>query len=151
MTPVTIRAATIGLLLVALTACAPSGSGTAAPAPSHADAGVVLARSGGITGASDTVTVSPDGHWTRSDAQGTQRSGQLTEAQRSRLRTLAASPRLRAETDRPTTATTCRDSFNYAVIVGEIRISYVDCPTDAPRPETAASIVALLTEATNGS
>jgi hypothetical protein len=150
MTSATIRAATIALLPVVLTACARSGRGATAP-PSRADAGVVLVRSGGIAGASETVTVEPDGHWTHSDAQRKQRSGQLTEDQRSRLRTLAASPRLNNESNRPTTATTCRDSFNYAVIVGEIRISYVDCPTDNARPETAASIVALLTEATNGS
>jgi hypothetical protein len=138
----------IGLLLLAPAACgaAPSERGsTSGPT----DVRVVVVRSGGIAGGSDTITVQPQGQWTRVDDSGRQRSGRLTDDERTRLRALAGDPGLSAEASRPTTPSNCRDGFNYALTVGSTRVGYVDCAGEEFRPETAVSIVYLLTKATS--
>jgi hypothetical protein len=91
--------------------------------------------------------VEPAGRWTRT-GRGERGSGQLTADQRARLSSLAADPRLIAESTASRAPTRCRDALNYALQVGSIRVNYVDCPSDPDRPEVAMSIVDLLTAAT---
>ncbi|MGC9671191.1 hypothetical protein ACNTMW_32175 [Planosporangium sp. 12N6] len=149
MPSVPLRAAALALLLlVAPTACTRSGPDPVAPTGAPPNQDVVMVRTGGFAGVHDTVTVSADGRWTSSDAQGRTVSGRLTEAQRDRLRTLAADPRLRDEASRATATTACRDSFTYTVTVRETRLGYEECPGGPARPETTGEIVDLLTEAT---
>ncbi|MFU8854303.1 protealysin inhibitor emfourin [Micromonospora sp. SL1-18] len=164
-------AAALVALLVPIAACAQSGETgttptsapptapttapisppTTAPAAGTEPAGkpgvdVVLTKSGGIAGVKDTVTVTPDGRWTKVDRAGATRTGQLDPADLDRLRRLTADRRLLAEGT--ATATECSDAFTYQLTVGAVTTGYVDCsPKDAP-PATAA-VVELLTQATD--
>jgi hypothetical protein len=137
----------IGLLLLTPASCA---GATGEPGSTAGPTGVrvVVVRSGGIAGGSDTITVEPQGQWTRVDDSGKQRSGRLTDDERTRLRALAGDPRLTAEAAQPTTPSNCRDGFNYALTVDSTRVGYVDCTGEKVRPETAMSIVGLLSKAT---
>jgi hypothetical protein len=106
-----------------------------------------MVRSGGLAGIRDEITVDPSGAWTATDRAGNRRTGQLTDAQRSTLQGLAADPRLREEAGRAPGTTHCADVYTYALIINAMRISYIDCPTDADRPEAARAIVTLVTGA----
>jgi hypothetical protein len=137
----------IGLLVFVLPACSRAGSEPSSP-PEPAGARVVVTRSGGIAGVNDTIILEPAGQWTRIDRAGERHSGQLTDAQRARLTALATDPGLIGESAPPAASTRCRDAFHYALTVGSIRVSYVDCPADGALPVTAMSLVDLVTEAT---
>jgi hypothetical protein len=108
---------------------------------------VVVERTGGIAGLQDTITVQPDGHWSRGSKRGSPGTGQLTADQRDRLRALATSPKLRDEATRKrSTAFVCSDAFLYTVTVGSLKVSYEDCG-GGNTPETASQIVSLVMSA----
>jgi hypothetical protein len=151
--------AVAALLFTSLTGCArpddpvvqtspgasstPDGSGTS----SAADQTVVVERTGGIAGMQDTVTVQPDGHWTRGSKYSSAGTGQLSDEQRSRLRALVNNPKLRDEaTRKASTGFVCADAFQYTVIVGAMKIRYEDCGNNSS-PETASQIVTLVMSA----
>lgn len=140
----------LAALLTPLAGCARADDEPAGPAPAALPAvEVVLTKSGGITGLTDTVTVHPDGRWTKVDRSGASRSGQLTAADLDRLRQLATDPRLAAEAAVTVPATMCADAFNYRLMVGQTTTSYVDCPPDATPPPATRAVVDLLTRATD--
>ncbi|NJC68589.1 hypothetical protein HC031_02450 [Planosporangium thailandense] len=158
-----IRAVPVGLLLFTLAACAGTNGGRApaadptgsavqptnsASSPAAPDTRVVVVRSGGLAGIRDTITVEPQGQWTRVDSAGNQHTGRLTDDDRNRLRALVGAPGLRAEAGAAATTTRCRDAYLYSLTVGSTHVSYADCPGDANRPQSAASIVGLLLKAT---
>ena len=135
------------LLLVALVGCARHSDPPSSPSSPSSPAGdvtVVVHRTGGIAGFDDTVTVEPDGRWTATSRRASARSGQLTDAQRDQLRTLAADPRLEREAGTGPGKTKCADAFNYTVTVGSRRVAYTDCPTDPGPPPAASAIAALV-------
>ncbi|MEU1809383.1 hypothetical protein [Micromonospora aurantiaca (nom. illeg.)] len=142
--------AAVAALLVPLVGCARTDAPpatlpqvTALPATE-----VVLVKSGGIAGLTDTLRVTPDGHWTRTDRAGAATEGQLAEADLTRLRQLAADPRLAAEAAVTVPATMCADAFTYRLTVGTATVGYVDCPPQATPPAATAEVVDLLTRAT---
>jgi hypothetical protein len=156
--------ATAAVLFVSLSGCARSGPGgetvpQSSPAPSSSEVTspvpstpvsqtVVVERTGGIAGLQDTITVQPDGHWSRGSKRGSPGTGQLTADQRDRLRTLASSPKLRDESTRKrSTAFVCSDAFLYTVTVGSLKVSYEDCGGSNTTPETASQIVNLVMSA----
>lgn len=143
-----VAAATLAALLTTIAGCAQAGSTPADPATAPPAVQVVLTKSGGIAGLKDTVTVTPDGHWTKVDRSGASRTGQLTAADLDRLRRLAADPRLTAEATATGPATMCADAFTYQLTVGPTTTGYVDCPPQAAPPATTAAVVDLLTRAT---
>jgi hypothetical protein len=151
--------AVAALLFTSLTACArtdnpvvqtspgasttPDGSGTSGTV----DQTVVVERTGGIAGVQDIVTVEPDGHWTRGSRRSSAGNGQLSDDQRSRLRALATSPKLRDEATRKvSTAFVCSDAFQYTVTVGDTKVRYEECGTNST-PETASQIATLVMSA----
>ncbi|WP_244879794.1 protealysin inhibitor emfourin [Micromonospora aurantiaca (nom. illeg.)] len=109
---------------------------------------VVLVKSGGIAGLSDTVRVEPDGHWTRTDRGGASREGQLAAEKLTRLRQLAADPRLAAEAAVTVPPTMCADAFTYRLTIGPNQVGYVDCPPETTPPAVTAQVVDLLNGAT---
>ncbi|GAB3075093.1 hypothetical protein GCM10027186_33820 [Micromonospora schwarzwaldensis] len=145
-------AVAVAAVLTPLAGCAradaPAPVGPAATPPPGVE--VVLVRSGGIAGLSDTVTVRPDGHWTKTDRAGAARDGRLTDADLDRLRQLTADPRLAAEAAVTVPATMCADAFTYRLTVGPTTSSYVDCPPQATPPAATAEVVGLLTRVTGG-
>ncbi len=141
-----VAAAVVAVLLTPIAGCAQAGGGSASTAPPAVQ--VVLTKSGGIAGLQDTVTVRPDGHWTRVDRSGASRAGQLTDADLDRLRQLAADPRLTAEATATTPATMCADAFTYRLTVGETTTAYVDCPPQPTPPPATQALINLLTQAT---
>jgi hypothetical protein len=163
--------ATAAVLFVSLSGCArsepggetvpqtspaPSSSEVTSPAPATPSTSsvptaaaqtVVVERTGGIAGLQDTITVQPDGHWSRGSKRGSPGTGQLTADQRDRLRALATSPKLRDEATRKrSTAFVCSDAFLYTVTVGSLKVSYEDCGGNNT-PETASQIVNLVMSA----
>ncbi|MFF3864366.1 hypothetical protein [Micromonospora sp. NPDC001898] len=112
----------------------------ASPAPA---ARVVVRRSGGFAGGSDTVTVEPDGRWTAVDHAGTRRTGQLTAADLDRLRRLAAEPRL-TEGGTADAAGRCSDAYEYRLTVGTATIDWTDCPVAGTPPQAASALAALV-------
>jgi hypothetical protein len=152
-------AALAATLLLALSACAnTTGAGvgsspnTSPPpntSPNTSPAGVALSlvRTGGFIGVKDEITVDPSGAWTATDRAGHRRTGQLTDAQLTALRSLAADPRLRQEATRVQGPTKCADVYSYALTVDSMRVNFIDCPTDADRPEAARAIITLVTQA----
>jgi predicted small lipoprotein YifL len=149
------RLSVAAVLFVSLSGCARNGPAVETPpeappsgaATSAADQTIVIERTGGIAGVQDMITVTPDGHWTRGGKRGSPGTGQLTDAQRGRLRTLANSPKLREEASRKaSTALICSDAFQYTVSVGSVKVSYADCGGNTT-PETAGQIVNLVMSA----
>ncbi|WP_141684524.1 protealysin inhibitor emfourin [Micromonospora sediminicola] len=143
-------AAAVAALLVPLAGCARTDAPTstlpqATPLPGVE---VVLVKSGGIAGLTDTITVHADGTWTTTDRAGAEREGRLAEADLDRLRQLAADPRLTAEAAVTVPATMCADAFSYRLTIGPTTSSYVDCPPQATPPAATAEVVDLLTRAT---
>jgi predicted small lipoprotein YifL len=126
---------------------APGASPSAGNGPGGAAAGplVVLQKTGGLAGVRDTVTITDDGTWTHTDKSDKATSGHLTADQLSRLKSLAADPRLAQEATAPTSRSNCADAFVYSLTVGATRIGYSDCPGDAKPPATAALIALLST------
>ncbi|MET8833761.1 protealysin inhibitor emfourin [Micromonospora sp. NPDC004540] len=147
-----VAATLLAALLTPLAGCAQTGGGPASDGPAPATATpavpVVLTKSGGIAGLQDTVTVQPDGRWTRVDRAGASRTGQLSDADLDRLRQLAADSRLAAEATATVPATMCADAFSYRLTVGPTTTGYVDCPPQATPPPATAAVVDLLTRAT---
>jgi hypothetical protein len=142
-------AALLAALLTPLGGCAQTGEDPARDGPAALPAvEVMLTKSGGIAGLTDTVTVRPDGRWTKVDRSGASRDGQLAAADLDRLRRLAADPRLSAEAAATVPATMCADAFSYRLTVGATTTKYVDCPPEATPPATTAAVVDLLTRAT---
>jgi hypothetical protein len=143
----TTRIAVLTLAVLALlAACAKNPGGAMNSAsPSATDPVVSLVRTGGIAGIADKVTIARDGSWTATDRAGTQRTGQLTEQQRESLRSLAADPRLREESKRTQGPSRCADIYQYTLTVDEVRISFLDCPTDEDLPVAAKAVIALVT------
>ncbi|WBC12771.1 hypothetical protein O7600_16435 [Micromonospora sp. WMMA1998] len=143
-------AAAVAALLIPLAGCARADAPTstlpqATPLPGVE---VVLVKSGGIAGLTDTITVHADGTWTTTDRAGAEREGRLSEADLDRLRRLAADPRLTAEAAVTVPATMCADAFSYRLTIGPTTSSYVDCPPQATPPAATAEVVDLLTRAT---
>ncbi|MCW3813042.1 hypothetical protein ONA91_01030 [Micromonospora sp. DR5-3] len=130
------------------TPATPAATATGTGAPGRPGVDVVLTKSGGIAGLEDTLTVTPDGHWTRVDRAGASRTGQLSPADLDRLRQLTADPRLVAEGS-ATTTTTCADAFTYRLTVGPVTTGYVDCPPEVTPPAATAAVVELLTGLTD--
>ncbi|WP_167667139.1 hypothetical protein [Micromonospora narathiwatensis] len=110
---------------------------------------VVLTKSGGFAGLDDTVTVTPDGRWTKVDRAGATRTGQLDAGDLDRLRQLTADRRLLAEATATAPVSTCADAFTYQLTVGAVTTSYVDCSSDRTPPAATAAVVELLTQATD--
>jgi hypothetical protein len=139
---------TAAVLFGSLTACARTDEPPVESPPSPAaDQTVVVERTGGIAGVQDTVTVDPDGHWTRGGKRGSAGTGQLSDDQRSRLRALAGSTELRDEaTRKASTGFVCSDAFQYTVTVGATKVRYEECGTNST-PETAGQIVTLVMKA----
>ncbi|MEU1966681.1 hypothetical protein ABZ541_10205 [Micromonospora sediminicola] len=143
-------AAAVAALLVPLAGCARTDAPTstlpqATPLPGVE---VVLIKSGGIVGLTDTITVRANGTWTKTDRAGAEQDGRLAEADLDRLRQLAADPRLTAEAAVTVPATMCADAFSYRLTIGPTTSSYVDCPPQATPPAATAEVVGLLTRAT---
>lgn len=135
------------LLALPVAGCAgTTGADSGSSAGSQADLPVTITRTGGLAGVTDRVTVDPTGHWVRTDRSGRTVSGNLTTAQRDRLRQLAGDPRLRTEAGTTASPGPCRDAFTYTVAVGNLAVSYVDCPGQ-PAPAVGSSIVAELADA----
>jgi hypothetical protein len=160
MTPPAARRVALAATLVVLTGCAAPdttsstpGARTASPvgpSPSVASSPAVaatLVRTGGQLGVNDVVVVDAQGHWTDTDQDGKQRSGQLTPQQQNELTELTKSPAFASEAARPTTAPLCMDAYIYTITAGRAVVSYVDCPDDTTRPPTAMAITKLLTGA----
>jgi len=125
-------------------------SGTAAPSRNTTNETVTLVRSGGIAGLTETITVQPDGKWQRGNGRSVERTGRLTSAQLSKLKALAADPRLDAEADRLAPGTNrCNDAFTYLLNVDSKLIRYEQCGQGEP-PKVTMEIVTLLQSATSG-
>ncbi|MEU2699170.1 MULTISPECIES: hypothetical protein [Micromonospora] len=142
-------AAAVAALLLPLAGCARTDAPpvlTDGPSPLATE--VVLVKSGGIAGLSDTVRVEPDGHWTRTDRGGASREGQLAAEKLTRLRQLAADPRLAAEAAVTVLPTMCADAFTYRLTIGPNQVGYVDCPPETTPPAVTAQVVDLLNGAT---
>ncbi|QLQ38219.2 hypothetical protein [Micromonospora robiginosa] len=143
-------AVTLTAALVPLAGCAradtPAPVGPAATGLPGVE--VVLVRSGGIVGLTDTITVRPDGSWTKTDRAGAARDGRLDGSDLDRLRRLAADPRLLAEAAVTVPATMCADAFSYRLTIGPTTVGYVDCPPQATPPAATSELVGLLTGAT---
>ncbi len=142
-------AAAVAALLLPLAGCARTDAPpvlTDGPSPLATE--VVLVKSGGIAGLSDTVRVEPDGHWTRTDRGGASREGQLAAEKLTRLRQLAADPRLAAEAAVTVPPTMCADAFTYRLTIGPNQVGYVDCPPETTPPAVTAQVVDLLNGAT---
>lgn len=125
------------------TTAAPATAGTPGTATR-----VVLVRTGGIAGMRDTVTVEPDGRWTRADRAGGTRTGRLNTTDLSRLRQLLADPRLTAETTATADPGDCADAFAYRLTANARTTGYVDCDSGPDRPPATAAVVQLLTRVT---
>ncbi|KAB1912063.1 hypothetical protein, partial [Micromonospora sp. AMSO31t] len=122
-----VAATLLAALLTPLAGCAQNGATPASGGPAPATAApVVLTKSGGIVGLKDTVTVQPDGRWTRVDRAGTSHTGRLSDADLDRLRQLATDSRLAAEAAATVPATMCADAFSYRLTVGPTTTGYVD-------------------------
>lgn len=124
-----------------------SASPTAAPAPTKAsplpaNTRVVVNRSGGFAGRSVTLTVEPDGRWTR-DGAGGRSTGRLTDDRRTRLRALVTDPRLVGESGMYLTQG-CADSYLWQVTAGPVRVTYMECLARAKQPPVSSSIVELI-------
>lgn len=111
---------------------------------------VSLVRSGGFAGLRDEIAVDPDGAWRSTGESKGRRAGRLTEAQRADLARLAAYPRLRDESARSPGSSRCSDAYTYALTVGTVRVSFVDCSADTGTPPAAAALVAFVTRAVWG-
>ncbi|WP_431877195.1 hypothetical protein [Micromonospora marina] len=141
--------AAVAALLVPLAGCARTEAPpviTDGPSPLAAE--VVLVKSGGIAGVRDTVTVRPDGHWTKTDRTGASQEGRLAVADFARLQRLATDPRLAAEATATENPDNCADGFTYRLTVGPAESGYVDCGPAARQPAVTAEVVELLTRAT---
>ncbi|MCW3839206.1 hypothetical protein ONA70_03725 [Micromonospora yasonensis] len=157
MRTIPVATALVAALLTPVAGCAQAGGDNSAPAAGSDSATapsgstgreVVLTKSGGFVGLMDTLTVRPDGRWTKVDRSDNRRTGQLTAADLDRLRQLTADPRLTAEATATGPATTCADAFTYRLTVGPTTTGYVDCPPEATPPPATAAVVELLTRAT---
>lgn len=145
-----LAAAAAAALLVPLAGCARTDAPpvlTDGPSPLPATE-VVLVKSGGIAGVKDTVTVRPDGHWTKTDRTGAPQEGRLAETDLARLRQLATDPRLATEATETKGPDNCADGFTYRLTVGPAESGYVDCGPAARPPAVTAEVVELLTRAT---
>lgn len=117
------------------------------PKPAPTNVRLVVTRSGGFAGRQDTVTVEPDGWWTRAARGAGPRTGRLTNTQRAKLRALLADRKLAGESG-TWLSTRCRDSFTYTVSAGPVKTTYVDCPSDGTVPPVSGAIAALVFDAT---
>ena len=124
----------------------PSSPSVTAPSPSRRAEGVELARSGGFTGESVTITVRPDGTWQRDG-----RKGKLAAATMAELQELIADPRLMTEADRkPATAGRCNDTYTYVLVVKFQLIHYDQCPGNGDKPAATIAIINLVEGSTRG-
>jgi hypothetical protein len=146
MTRVTRTAALALVVLTLVSACGGNpGAAMDSASPSATDPVVSLVRTGGFAGVNDRVSIAGDGSWTVTDRTSAQRTGRLTEQQRDSLRRLAADPRLGQESKRTQGPSRCADVYQYVLTVNEVRISFIDCPTDADLPEAAKAVIDLVT------
>lgn len=132
------------VLMLLLTGCATAQNPGATPTtPSKGDpVPVTVEKTGGFAGVKETITVDETGKWTKAGT-----SGRLTVAQSQQLQLLASDTKLAVEAAEVRPQTKCRDSFEFAVTVGNTTVRYVDCPTDGPPPAVASQIVSLVTSA----
>jgi hypothetical protein len=131
---------------------APSAATGAPPAAPGSPPRITVRRTGGFAGVEESLVVRPDGVWAwgggsrGADQRGAPRSGRLTAAQRAELARLATSPALAREARQKPSPPQCADGFNYALTVGAMSVSWVDC--DPAIPPTAVAITNLLATAT---
>jgi hypothetical protein len=140
--------ASIATTLILLSGCADNAGGVVnSSSPPATDAVISLVRTGGIAGVHDELMVDKDGSWTTTDRTGTRRTGRLTDDQRAALRSLTADPRLAHESTRVQGPTKCADVYNYVLTVNEMKISFIDCPTDEDLPQAAIAVIGSVTNA----
>ncbi|WP_091299774.1 protealysin inhibitor emfourin [Micromonospora halophytica] len=123
--------------------------GTATPdgtATGTTDSRIVVTRSGGIAGRSDTVTVEPDGRWRATERGDATRSGQLSPADLDRLRALARTATTGGT--RGTPDARCADAFTYRLTVPTGSVEWTDCPSGPQPPPAAAAMAQLLFQTT---
>jgi hypothetical protein len=131
---------------------APSAATGAPSAAPGSPPRVAVRRTGGFAGVEESLVVRPDGVWVwgagaaGADQRGAPRSGRLAAAQRAELARLAASPALAREARQKPGPPQCADGFTYALTVGSMNVSWVDC--DPVTPPTAVAITNLLAAAT---
>jgi hypothetical protein len=112
---------------------------------------IVLEKSGGIAGVQETLTVEPDGSWTRTGRKGGDQSGKLTADQVSALRVLLNNAgSLTGPANQKTTDVKCADAFTYKLTVGTESANFADCPNNSA-PSAAGQIIAMLATATGTS
>jgi hypothetical protein len=127
----------------------PVGSETPTPPPVGSAMGrVVVTRTGGIAGVSQSLRVEPNGSWIYVDRRPVaQKTGRLTESELRQLAGLVTNAAFAREAGMPPPAGTCNDGFIYVVMAGEFTARYDDCATGSDRPTTAA-VIDLLVDAT---
>ena len=125
----------------------PTTTASADPRPAPTNVRVSVTRSGGFAGRQDTVTVEPDGRWSRVARGTAPRTGRLTDAQLSRLRALLADRKLAGEAGSRTNSR-CRDAYAYTVSAGPVTVTYPDCPSDGGIPPVSGAIASLVFDAT---
>ena len=137
------------VVLTALSGCQPAPAPTGGRVPPTGDEPLVtVLRTGGFAGVNDRIEVRANGRWSKVDRAGVTRTGQLSPGQLERLTAAVRDPDLAGEKLSNASHSSCRDAYNYAVTVGALTVSYVDCPTDAGRPRRAMAIVAEVLAAT---
>jgi hypothetical protein len=127
----------------------PPGPKESAPPPGGSPMSrVVVTRTGGIAGVSQSIRVDPNGSWIYVDRRPVmQKSGRLTAAELRQLANLVTGADFARETRLPPPAGTCNDGFIYTITVGELSTRYDDCATASDRPTTAA-VIDMLVDAT---
>jgi VCBS repeat-containing protein len=108
---------------------------------------VVVARSGGIAGVMQVLTVDTNGSWTYADKRrGTSQTGHLSSGQRQQLAGLVTSSNFVREA-RMSPMGTCNDAFVYSITVGSMTARFDDCD-NAGRQPTMAAVINLMVDAT---
>ncbi|GIG58599.1 hypothetical protein Lfu02_29710 [Longispora fulva] len=127
---------------------APTPTSTVNPNPQKVPASadeVVLVRTGGLAGVKDSWKIQPDGSWTSaSDRTNANKSGKLTEAQRTTLTGLLKDPVLIKELKTPGTAK-CADTFNYTLVVGPETYTVENCGQPRPTFDKVLGLIQGLT------
>jgi hypothetical protein len=126
----------------------PTGSVPPNPPGGSAMSRVVVTRTGGIAGVSQSLRVDPNGSWIYVDRRPVaQKTGRLAEPELRQLASLVTGSAFARESRMPPPVGTCNDGFIYVITVGELTSRYDDCATQGDRPTTAA-VIDLLVDAT---
>jgi hypothetical protein len=117
-----------------------TSGGPASPTPASSFGGLEMAKSGGIAGIAESVSIKPDGGWTKMDGRTVTKTGKLTTAQQAKLRQMTADPRLATEAGRKIQPGRCADAFNYLLHVNFQLIRYQQCGA-ADKPQLTMAII----------